>query len=102
MPRRLTFSGPKRLASRKKQTAQKKEWKLDPCARLAVLDILRDLMGIKDHHTLIDVALHRKLKRRAENPEAAELLFDGTRGLVIMDDAEQVSLMYLPWAIPQG
>ena len=99
----MTFGTRKQKATRQKQTAKKSEWKVRFNVRAIVLEVLIG-MGIFDPciHALIDIARHGELEKRAKCATAAELLFDGSRGLVIVDGADKIMLMYLPWAIPEG
>ncbi|CAK0733700.1 hypothetical protein CVIRNUC_000318 [Coccomyxa viridis] len=98
----MPFGTRKQQATRQQQTAKKSEWKVRINVRTIVLEILIG-MGIIDPciHALIDIARHGELEKRAKCATAAELLFDGSRGLVIVDGANKIMLMYLPWAIPE-
>ena len=79
------------------------DWKVRYHVRAIVLEILES-WGIIDPaiHALIDVTRHGESEEHANCATAAELLFDGTRGLMFVDGASNIMLVYLPWAIPEG
>ena len=58
----MPFGTRRSKAKRKEQTTQRKDWKAKLYIRMAVLAILHNVMGIRDHHALIDVALQQYLQ----------------------------------------
>ena len=54
------------------------------------------------HIEQIDVARHSFLKLRTAHEHAPDIVYDGSRGLTILDDSGDCELLYLPFAIPEG
>lgn len=49
----------------------------------------------------IDVARNSFLESRASHKHAPDIVYDGSRGLAILNDSGDCELLYLPFAIPE-
>ena len=55
----------------------------------------------RNHINKRDVERHSFLKSRAAHEHACNIVYDGSRSLVILDDSGDCELLYLPFAIPK-